>query len=253
MSEEKGCTKFNAGHMENVPMRVAIMQPYFFPYIGYFQLLASVDVFILYDDVNYIKKGWINRNRVLGYNGEITFSVPLSNPSQNLQINEVKISNFTTFTKKFKRTLEHSYGKSKYYEQGLKYVDTVLSREVEKISELAAESIKAAAQIFEIQCNIFESSKDFSDSKGMERSQRLISMATQLSCTSYVNSIKGSFLYDRENFQSHGVELKFIKPEIITYEQFNSKKFIPGLSIIDMLMNLSVDEIQTHLKSYELV
>ena len=232
---------------------LAVMQPYLFPYIGYFNLLSCCSEFILYDDVNYIKQGWINRNRILSANGEITFSVPLSNQSSNSLINEVKVLNFERFKKKFEIKIEQCYAKSKYFESGMIYVDEVLGSNFSSIGELASNSIKVAVKKLGINCVLYNSSKDFPNTKGMGRSQRLISMANDTRCSSYVNTMSGSFLYNRECFLNHGVELKFLKPKILPYKQFNSKEFVAGLSVIDMMMNLSVDEIRAHLNSYELV
>ena len=104
------------------------MQPYIFPYIGYFNLLNSCDVFVLYDDVNFINRGWINRNRVLSSNNEVMFSVPLANQSQNLAINEVALANYERFKVKFLRTIEHCYSKAIHFEVGFNYVTEVLNK-----------------------------------------------------------------------------------------------------------------------------
>ena len=229
------------------------MQPYIFPYIGYFNLLNSCDVFVLYDDVNFIKRGWINRNRVLSSNNEVMFSVPLANQSQNLAINEVALANYERFKVKFLRTIEHCYSKAIHFEVGFNYVTEVLNKEFITISELASCSVEVAKERLNLQCEILTSSKRFADTKGMERSRRLINMAKILGCTRYVNSVNGSFLYDRNEFSKNGIELNFIKPTLLPYRQYNAKEFHAGLSIIDLMMNLSVEEIRTHLDSFELV
>lgn len=232
---------------------LAVMQPYIFPYIGYFNLLKSCDVFVLYDDVNFIKQGWINRNRVLNSYNEVMFSVPLANKSSNLAINEVALANYERFKVKFLRTIEQCYSKAIHFEVGFDYVTEVLKKEVTSISELASYSIEVAKKRLNLQCEILTSSKRFAGTKGMERSQRLISMAKIVGCTRYVNSVNGSFLYDNIEFLNNGVELKFIKPVFLPYRQCNSSEFHAGLSIIDLMMNLSGEEIAVHLNSYELV
>lgn len=232
---------------------LAVMQPYVFPYIGYFNLLKSCDIFVLYDDVNFIKQGWINRNRVLSSNNYVMFSVPLANQSSNLAINEVEVANFERFKWKFLRTIEQCYSKAIYFETGFEYVTEVLNREFSTIAELASYSIEIAKERFDLQCEILNSSKSFAETKGMERSQRLISMAKMMDCTRYVNSVNGSFLYDNYEFLKKGVKLKLINPKFLPYRHCNASKFYPGLSIIDLMMNLSVEEIAVHLNSYELV
>jgi len=232
---------------------LAVMQPYIFPYIGYFNLLNSCDVFVLYDDVNFIKQGWINRNRVLNSKNEVMFSVPLVNQSSNLAINEVTVANYERFKVKFLRTIEQCYSKAIHFEVGLDYVTEVLNTEFTSISELASSSIEVAKERLNLQCEILTSSEQFAHTKGMERSQRLIAMAQILGCNRYVNSVNGSFLYDKNEFSNNGVELKFIKPTLLPYRQCNAREFHAGLSIIDLMMNLSVEEIRTHLDSFELV
>ena len=232
---------------------LAVMQPYVFPYIGYFNLLKSCDVFVLYDDVNFIKQGWINRNRVLNSSNEVMFSVPLANQTSNLAINEVALANFEQFKMKFLRTLEQSYSKAIHFEVGFDYVTKVLNTEFTSISELASYSVEVAKERLNLQCEILTASERFADTKGMERSQRLIAMAHILGCNRYVNSVNGSFLYDKNEFSNSDVELNFIKPTLLPYRQCNAKEFHAGLSIIDLMMNLSVEEIAVHLNSYELV
>jgi hypothetical protein len=232
---------------------LAVMQPYIFPYIGYFNLINSATHFVFYDDVDYIKQGWINRNRILINGHPSYFSIPLSNGRSGVQIREVKVFNLSHFYKKFKRTLEQSYGKSPFFDIGLSYVEKVLLSGEENISKLAELSISEASNMLEIEASVYRSSSDFSDSKGIGRSERLISIAQQLNCKTYVNSINASFLYDKQYFSMRGVNLSFIKPKLVGYNQLNATKFIPGLSIIDLIMNLSLDEIKSQLDSYELV
>ena len=232
---------------------LAVMQPYVFPYNGYFSLSKSCDVFVLYDDVNFIKQRWINRNRVLKSNSDVMFSVPLVNQSSNLAINEVAAANFERFKGKFLRTIEQCYSKAIHFEAGFEYVIEVLHKEFFTISELASYSVEIAKERIDLQCEILTSSKRFAETKGMERRQRLISMAKIVGCTRYVNSVNGSFLYDKHEFSKKGVQSKFIKPTLLPYRHCNTKKFHPGLSIIDLMMNLSVEEIGKHLNSCELV
>ncbi len=231
---------------------LAVMQPYVFPYIGYFNLMKCSSHFVLFDDVNFIMRGWVNRNRILSNGSPVTFSIPLSKSSQNSIIREVRVADLEHFKRKFRRTLEHSYAKAKYFDVGMEYVDKVLNDEKDTISEIAKLSITCAADMLGIDCNIHESSKNFSDTKGMERSERIISIAGRLNCDSYVNPAGGVLLYDKEHFKAHGVDLKFIKPNFIPYEQAYSKDFVPALSVIDLMMNQSIDEIKNHLCSYEL-
>lgn len=232
---------------------LAVIQPYIFPYIGYFNLLKSCTNFVLYDDVNYIKRGWINRNRVLSSNGQINFSIPLSKQSSNLNINQIRVADLESFIKKFNKTIEQCYSKARYFGNGKEYIDSVFQNEFSTIAELAGNSIKIAAKILDINCTIYESSKRFSHTKGMQRSQRIISIAHELGCSSYVNPINGFTLYDKDYFSLNNIELKFLETLPTPYYQINSKEFVSNLSIIDMFMNLSHEEVKNHLTQFKLV
>jgi hypothetical protein len=231
---------------------LAVMQPYVFPYIGYFNLMKCASHFVIYDDVNFIMRGWVNRNRILNNGSPVTFSIPLSNSSQNSIINEVRTANFEHFKKKFLRSIEHAYGKAEHFGAGYEYVDKVLGSKKNTISDIAQLSITYVADMLEIDCKTFEASKHFSDTKEMERSERLINITKKLNCGRYVNSSGGNALYDKEHFKANGVDLRFIKPNFVPYKQINAREFVPALSIIDLLMNQSIDEIKNHICSYEL-
>ncbi|MEM8617470.1 MAG: WbqC family protein, partial [Pseudomonadota bacterium] len=198
MSQSQGDIQLNNSGV------VAVMQPYVFPYIGYFNLMACASHFVLYDDVNYIKQGWISRNRILNNGNPLTFSVPISQGSSNSQINEVKTVNLERFKKKFLKTLEQAYAKAKYYDVGYEYVDEILGSGENTISNIARLSITYVSEILEMNCKIYESSKYFSETRGAGRSERLINITKKLDCSTYVNSANGSSLYDKKQFECSG-------------------------------------------------
>src|SRR5438128_2733650 len=116
------------------------MQPYLFPYLGYYQLVSAVDTFIFFDDVNYINKGWINRNRLLHQDKPLTFTAPLANASQNRKINEIELSGFPKWRKQFLRTVEMNYRKAPFFDTVFKWLTNFFSKEFMYISDLACES-----------------------------------------------------------------------------------------------------------------
>ena len=149
-------------------MKVAIMQPYFFPYIGYFQLINSVDKFIFYDDVNFINRGWINRNRIL-LNGESHFlTIQLKNASQNKLINEVE---FIDNRIKLLKTIEHAYKKAPFYHLIVPVLSDCLTIQTNKISELAQYSVIQTCKYLDIETEFELSSKLYSDTKGLEKAE----------------------------------------------------------------------------------
>src|SRR5690554_5438915 len=124
-------------------MRIAVMQPYLFPYIGYFQLIQAVDKFVFYDDVNFIKKGWINRNRILINNKDLSFSVPLNKVSQNKTINEtfLNLDTFEEWKEKFIKTIGQNYKKAPYFDGVSEVINNILNTKCNTISDLAIESV----------------------------------------------------------------------------------------------------------------
>lgn len=232
----------------------SVMQPYVFPYMGYFSLVQSSDIFIFYDDVNYIKQGWINRNRIL-INGAVhTFTIPLANGSSNELIMNVKCSAFTRFRDKFLKQLKQAYSKSKNFESGMVYVEKVLSYDGDSISVLAAKSVTDFYEHIDQRKDFRFSSISFPESKGLERSGRLINICKQIGACTYVNASGGQELYSKEYFKQVGdINLEFLKPVLLPYKQPGQNDFIPGLSVIDVVMNNEIDEIKKLINQYELI
>ncbi|RKT45555.1 WbqC-like protein [Thiocapsa rosea] len=213
-------------------MRVAVMQPYFFPYIGYFQLVRNVDWFVFYDDVSYIKGGWINRNRVLVNSKPSYFTVRASGASPNKRITDVGwIDNSTQLL----RTLHMAYARAPFYSETLKLVESCFECAGSTIADLAATSVRMISEHLGITTRFTRSSQQFSDSLGMERVQRLVAICHQTGSATYVNSSGGRALYNRAAFLEHGVELRFLAEHVEPYKQFD-EHFVPSLSIIDVLM-----------------
>ncbi len=232
--------------------KLAIMQPYIFPYIGYFCLLNYVDNFVFYDDVGFIKQGWINRNRININEAAFQFTIPLKRKTINGSIKEVEILDLGRFKEKFEKSLLTSYNDCPFFDVGKSYVSRILSINTKSISRLAYESVILAKKILDIDTKIYFASKDFSYTSGIERSDRLIKIAHELKCNVYVNIIGGKDLYDKKYFSKNSVDLVFLKPNLQKYKQYKSTKFIEGLSIIDLLMNLSVKDIKKQLNLFTL-
>lgn len=234
-------------------MKLAIMQPYVFPYIGYFQMVNAVDKFVFYDDVNFIKQGWINRNRILVSNKDFLFTVPLKSVSSFSLIKDTYINTniYEKWQHKFLVTLEQSYKKAPYFTEIQALVNKILNSGKETINELAIDSIQVISEYLNIDTQFYTSSERYNN-KGMEKEERLLDICKSEGATQYINAIGGQELYKKENFDIHGIQLNFIKPLPIEYKQFNNE-FVPWLSIIDVLMFNSKEEIQIMLEQYELI
>jgi len=232
-------------------MKIAIMQPYIFPYIGYFQLINAVDKFIFYDDVNYIKRGWINRNQIL-INGEAKlFTIPVIKASQNKLIKEIDVNLDTKWMKQFLSTLEFNYKKAPYFKETFELVERVLNYNVTAISDMAINSNIVIAEYLNLSTSFEVSSKLYSNTKGMAKADRLIEICKINNAIDYINPSGGNVLYDKEYFLKKGVSLYFIDNKIIPYQQFNNG-FVGGLSMIDLLMFNNKNEIREMLNQYQL-
>jgi hypothetical protein len=234
-------------------MRIGVMQPYLFPYIGYFQLISAVDKFIIYDDVYYIKQGWINRNRILVNNKPVYFSVPLKNASSYALIKETKVCTemFNGWKDKFLRTLEQSYKKTPFYNETTALVEKVLQSHVESIAALAFKSICYVAEYLEIKTTIIETSAVFENSH-LKSQERIIDICMQEKASQYINAAGGIDLYQKEDFEKNNIALNFIQPKLAPYKQFNNA-FISGLSIIDVLMFNPKEKVRQFLFDYQLL
>ena len=230
-------------------MRIAIMQPYFFPYIGYFQLVNSVDKFVFYDDVNFIKNGWINRNRIL-INGDANYlTINLKSASPNKLINEIEIIDNRP---KLAKTIQMAYKKAPYFENAWPVIKNCLEFDAEKLSEIAIFSVKAVSEYLGLQTRFEISSVSYPETKGLAKAERLIQICKKNNVTEYINPIGGKELYKKDEFENHNIPLSFIKSKDIEYNQF-IKNFAPNLSIIDVMMFDSVEEIHSMLENFELV
>ena len=233
-------------------MRISIMQPYVFPYIGYFHLIQSSDFFVFYDDVNFIKKGWINRNRILLDNSDFLFSVPVSKASQNVAINQIELAINDHWRSKFYKTLERAYVKAPVYDDVFPLIKSVFDREHKYISDLAISSISSVYSYLDISFEFARSSIFSPETKGLDKADRLIEIVKKLGGDQYVNTEGGRDLYSENYFKESGVELYFLSSSEIEYRQFINA-FTPSLSIIDVLMFNKSSTIKTLLTQYELV
>lgn len=234
-------------------MKIAVMQPYIFPYIGYFQMINAVDKFVFYDDVNFIKKGWINRNRILVNGKDYMFTVPIVKVSQNNLISESFIQKevYVEWKNKFLQTLELNYKKAPQFLDIYTLLRTYFEGNFYTISEMAIESVRLVSEYLDLKTDYVLSSEAYNN-RGMERQERLIDICKQEGSNHYINALGGQELYKKEDFLKEGIRLDFIKTLPIDYKQFNNE-FVPWLSIIDVLMFNSKEEAQEMLNKYELV
>ena len=227
------------------------MQPYLFPYIGYYQLIGAVDLFIVYDNIKYTKKGWINRNRILQNGKAVTFSVPLKKDSDFLDVRDRRLS--TDFNRqKLLNRLRGAYERAPCFAQTFPLVEEVLQQEQENLFEFLRRSIDCVCAKLGITTQIKVSS-DIAVDHGLKSQERVLAICAALGADTYVNAIGGRALYCAKAFEERGVTLKFIQSKPFQYDQFGGE-FIPALSIIDVMMFNSVDAIRNTIETgYELI
>jgi hypothetical protein len=215
--------------------RVAIMQPYFLPYIGYWQLMSYVDIFVVYDDIEYTKKGWINRNRYLLNGRPETFTLPLKKDSDYLDVRERRLSeSFAHEKEKLARRLESAYRKAPFFREGKEFLDEVLSDTDVNLFQFIFQSIKIGHDRLGMKTRLVVSSS-LAVPRQLSGPDRVIATCQALGATDYINPIGGIELYDKADFSSAGIKLHFQKVRPIIYSQF-SHPFIPNLSVVDLLM-----------------
>ena len=232
-------------------MTLAIMPPYIFPYLGYFQMMTAVDTFVLLDDVNYINKGWVNRNRILVNGQEHLFTIPLKEASQNKLINEIEIVQDHKWQKKILKTIELSYKKAPYFDLAFPVIEKVILSDEQLLSKFILNSIRVVITYLDIHTHLKESSAINKDIN-LKGQDRILDICIKEKANEYINAVGGMKLYSKELFLENNIKLQFIKSKAIKYNQFNAE-FIPWLSMADVMMFNNVLLIKKFLNEYELI
>ena len=233
-------------------MTLAIMQPYFLPYIGYMQLMNAVDAFVLYDDVAFINRGWINRNRLLINGQEYLFTVPLKDASQNKRINEVRLADDPKWRGKLLKTIEQGYRKAPHYGTVMPLTEKIINFATDSIAELVHNSLVELNQYLGLTTRLVVSSSVYGNNQ-LRAQERILDICRQENATRYINPIGGMELYDKPTFARAGIELNFIEAKRTDYPQLNRTDFIPWLSVLDALMFCDRPTVRAMLGEYELV
>ncbi|KGD61201.1 hypothetical protein T9A_01650 [Alcanivorax jadensis T9] len=228
-------------------MVLAVMQPYLFPYIGYFQLIFAADIFLVYDDVSFIKQGYINRNTILTEKGVKRFTVPVPGASSNKMICDL---DFSRDVRKIKEMVRQSYSKAPYFDQVFPLICSILEYRERSIADLCIYSYQLIFDYLGIGKEMIKTS-DIDYDRSVSARDKLISFCRTFSADSYINVPGGRALYSRSDFSERGISLKFIEPVDVVYFQ-GGDEFVPNLSIIDLLMNCSVSKVHELLRSYRL-
>lgn len=233
-------------------MKIGIMQPYLFPYIGYWQLISAVDEFVILDDVNFIKRGYINRNSLLINGMAKLFTVPIACMSQNKLIMETKLSFDKKEKDKFIKMLDFSYKKASEYSNVMPLIENIIYNEEEDLTKYIYYQLLKICDYLGIKTGICRSSELEKNNKFCAQ-ERIIEICRKKGADIYINPSGGRKLYDHSTFQENGITLFFIDVNTsrICYRQYN-ENFVGNLSIIDVMMFNKVKTIQRFLEEYEL-
>lgn len=232
-------------------MKLVIMQPYFFPYLGYFQLLHAADRFVFYDDVNYIKNGWINRNRLLLRGQPHFFTVPLQGASPFAPIRETRFdAEDSRWRRKMIGTFQLAYKGAPYRAQGMQLVESVLQSANGSIADLARDSVVAVMRHLGLERSVQPSSIAYGNAH-LRGEERVLDICRREGASMYINAPGGRGLYHRRAFDAQAVELRFLAGRLPAYEQ-DGPQFVAGLSIVDIVMRCSVARIGDMLADYAL-
>ena len=233
-------------------MTIAAMQPYLFPYIGYFQLINSCDIFVMYSNVQYIKKGWINRNRILVNGKPHYITLPVKHDDFHKYINERYFTDdFRLQKQKMLHLIENTYAKAPNYREAIELIKNSFSFSNCCVSSFIENSIVLVCKYLGIKTKLMTSSEMHIDDVQSVQ-DRVIKIVKTIDADHYINAIGGINLYDKTYFDNEGVKLSFIKPRNITYKQFKHE-YIPFLSIIDVMMFNDINTIKEFLLEYDLI
>ena len=233
-------------------MKVAIMQPYFFPYIGYFQLIRNVDTFVIYDNIEYTKKGWINRNRIF-VNGKAEYiTLPLKKESDYLYVKDRSLAaTWDTDKRKMLNKIKEAYRKAPFFSEIFPIIEDCINYKNQNLFEFIKYTLESINHYVGISTPLIISSS-LSFNEELKGEEKVIAICKAVKATEYINPIGGTELYSKENFLKEGIKLKFLKVEDFDYNQFNYE-FIPFLSIIDVLMFNSKEHVMEYLTSKTII
>lgn len=232
-------------------LKLGIMQPYYFPYLGYFQLMNAVDTFVILDDVQFMKGGWIHRNRILLEGDKKQIHMKIDHMSQNKKIHEHERAVDPVHEGYQLRLLSHAYKHAPFYEDVMPMIERIMKDDEPNVAVYLEKLLIEVRDYLGLDTKVLvASSLDYD--KSLKREELVIEICRSLNTDHYINAIGGQALYEKEKFAKSGISLDFIKMDRIEYPQFNHP-FVPDLSIIDVMMFNSKSKIRELLNAYTLI
>jgi hypothetical protein len=255
-------------------MKLAVMQPYFFPYLGYFQGINAVDKYILYEHFNYPIEGWMNRNRLLmKFNQPFFFNALIKDKSPFKKIHQIELLEDNQWKKKILKALFFNYKGSAYFDEIYSLIEKIVFFESKFLYDYNANGIKSISKFLEIKTQISSENNNYvqlenelynlvSDNPFFKplinlnilekKVARIITICKMEKINTYINAIGGRDLYNKNIFKEYGIDLFFIETNQYSYKQF-SNEFISHLSIIDVLMHNGKEGTKKLIENYNLI
>lgn len=232
---------------------IGIMQPYFLPYIGYFQLMDMVDEFVIYDNIEFSKASWIRRNRMLQNGKDAYFTLPIKKDSDFLDVDQrYLVDEFEIEAERLLRRIETNYSKAPFFNDFFPILKKIIFCKERNLFDYILNSVRTIKEYLAIPTPIRIFSHLGNEIRALKAQEKVITACKKLHATHYINSIGGENLYKLRDFQKENIQLRFYKPMNFEYRQFENK-FIPFLSILDVCMFNSSEQIGKYLKHFEII
>ena len=228
-------------------MILAVMQPYFFPYIGYFQLMAACDAFVIYDDVQYSKGGWANRNRILQDGRVRWLTLPVGRSPLGSSYRAKTYLLGPAQRRRHLDTIAAAYRQAPMFDRVFPLVESLMDFGDERVAAFNANLVERLAQLFGLRCRLHLGSA-FDNPGQLRGQQRILELCQRLDARTYLNAIGGTALYREPDFAAIGVSLRFLRPSAPAYPQ-QAEGFTPFLSILDVLMNSPLENVRAMLRA----
>lgn len=222
--------------------KIVIMQPYFLPYMGYWQLMAQADIFVVYDTIEFSKKGWINRNRFLQNGTDQMFSIPLKKDSDYLHVKDRFLADAYD-REKLIRQFQGAYGKAPYFKDHFPVIEDIIMCDHDNLFDYIHNSILKICGFLGLKTDIIKSSAIDAGIDDLKGQDKVIALCKKLNATDYINLIGGLELYDKQDFENEGLNLKFLKSKPLHYETLKGQSALPHMSILDVFMFNSREDI----------
>ncbi|KOS69857.1 hypothetical protein AEA09_12940 [Lysinibacillus contaminans] len=232
-------------------MRVAIMQPYFFPYIGYFSLLQAADMFVILDTVQFQRKSWMTRNKIISLKGDSTYiKLPVKKAPLDTLINQIDINNEVDWkTTLFNQLLV--YKKAPFYTETMDIVKNIINADTNKLVDINKNILLEIINYLKLDCKIVVFSEMGLKVEEVNNADEwALNITKALNAEEYINPPGGVTFFNKQKYKDSDIDLKFIKNNLKQYKQYHLD-FVPGLSIIDVMMFNSIEEIHKMLADYE--